>query len=203
MAAGTRRAILDATRRLSVSEGFRGLTMRKVAAEVGVTAPALYRHFGNKGELVEALLDEAREAFLGYLTDSLRGATPWERLQRAQSAFLRFALERPDAYELLMLTPNQAGLFGMPVSLDRWRHEPPASFRVCVDRVAECMRSGDLREGDPTEVALTLSATAHGLVTQYLAGRFGSDPEVFERLFDTCMDHLYRGLRPGPEGNES
>ena len=203
MALNPREVILEATRRLSASDGLHGLTMRKVAAEVGVTAPALYRHFGNKAELIEALIEEARAAFLGFLTDSLSGATPWERLQLAQRAFLRFALERPDAYELLLMTPNQMGLFGMPAGLDQWRGEPPASFRVCVDRVAECIRSGDLREGDPTELALTLSGTAHGLVCLYLAGRFGPDPAVFERLFETCMNHLYQGLRAAPKGTPS
>ncbi len=114
MALNPREVILEATRRLSASDGLHGLTMRKVAAEVGVTAPALYRHFGNKAELIEALIEEARAAFLGFLTDSLSGATPWERLQLAQRAFLRFALERPDAYELLLMTPTRWACSGCP-----------------------------------------------------------------------------------------
>ncbi|MEM7305301.1 MAG: TetR/AcrR family transcriptional regulator [Planctomycetota bacterium] len=195
MPSATRATILEATRRLSVTEGFRAITMRKVAAEVGLTAPAIYRHFASKGELIEALLEEARGAFLGYLTQALEGGSAWERLMAAQNAYLRFALERPDAYELLMLTPNQLGLFRMPNSLDRWRNEPPPAFQLCVDRVAECMRAGDLTPGDPTEVALAISGLAHGLVSQFLAGRFGPDHEGFTRLYAASLEHLYRGVR--------
>ena len=49
----TRRAVLDAATRLFEEQGVAGLSMRKLAAEVGVAATSIYWHVGNR----EALLD--------------------------------------------------------------------------------------------------------------------------------------------------
>lgn len=54
--------ILTAAVRVVERDGFSGLTVRKVADEVGVSEPALYRHFANKLELMETILDDFQEA---------------------------------------------------------------------------------------------------------------------------------------------
>ena len=56
-----RERILDETRVLCSEQGFGALTMRRVAGRVGITAPALYRHFSGKADLISGMLDQARE----------------------------------------------------------------------------------------------------------------------------------------------
>ncbi len=51
--------IVDAAVRIADSDGLAAVSMSKVAAEVGVTAMALYRHVGNKDELLILMLDAA------------------------------------------------------------------------------------------------------------------------------------------------
>ncbi len=53
----TRDAVLGAAARVLEREGLNGLTMRGVAAELGVQAPALYWHVDNKDALRIALYD--------------------------------------------------------------------------------------------------------------------------------------------------
>ncbi|WP_199435394.1 TetR/AcrR family transcriptional regulator [Qaidamihabitans albus] len=50
--------ILTAARDLFVELGFPSVTMAMIADRVGVTAGALYRHFGNKADLLEAVIEE-------------------------------------------------------------------------------------------------------------------------------------------------
>ena len=63
-AATGRRGSLDRSRILAAAlaiidrDGFDALTMRALASELGVAPMAAYRHFENKGRLVDALLDE-------------------------------------------------------------------------------------------------------------------------------------------------
>ncbi|WP_272698716.1 TetR/AcrR family transcriptional regulator [Desulfovibrio sp. Fe33] len=49
--------IADAALKLVVSEGVSALTVKNIAKEVGVTPPALYRHYAGKTEILAAALD--------------------------------------------------------------------------------------------------------------------------------------------------
>jgi AcrR family transcriptional regulator len=196
MSAGTRDRILEAARDIGFSEGFRAVTMRRVAGEVGLTAPALYRHFEGKAGLLAELMDRARERFLSVLAPCREGGDVRDRFWRASDAYLAFALDHPHDYELLFMSPNQAGLLGAPASVESWSEEPPETFGVAVERVVECMHAGLLRDDDPIEVTLALSAAAHGLVSLYLAGRFGPDPAPFRTLYRRSMSRLLTGLCP-------
>ncbi|MCF7928323.1 MAG: TetR/AcrR family transcriptional regulator [Spirochaetales bacterium] len=46
--------------------GFHGLTIRKLAASVGVTEPAVYRHFPSKQALIQAMLERLQAAILPH-----------------------------------------------------------------------------------------------------------------------------------------
>lgn len=50
-------AVLTAARRVAASEGLGGLSMRRLAGELGVAANALYSYFPDKAALLDALLD--------------------------------------------------------------------------------------------------------------------------------------------------
>lgn len=77
--------------------------MEDIAAEAGVTKPILYRHFGDKGGLYEAV---ARRA-AGQLQERLELALgvaegPHEKLRATIDAFLLAVEERPETYRFLL-----------------------------------------------------------------------------------------------------
>src|SRR5215472_898193 len=53
----TRAAVVDRALRLADADGLEALTIRKLAAELGVTPMALYWHFRSKDELLEGLAE--------------------------------------------------------------------------------------------------------------------------------------------------
>lgn len=55
----SRERVVAAAVRVADAEGLRGLSMRRVAAEFGVSSMALYRHVANKDELVLLMADAA------------------------------------------------------------------------------------------------------------------------------------------------
>lgn len=57
--AGTRQRIVDEASRLIAERGYRETTMKAVAERVGVTEPAVYRHFENKAQLLITVFTEA------------------------------------------------------------------------------------------------------------------------------------------------
>jgi len=53
----TRLRILSAARELFAQKGSRGTTTRQIAQRAGVNEATLFRHFGTKSQLLQAMLD--------------------------------------------------------------------------------------------------------------------------------------------------
>lgn len=72
----TRAVLLDAAKRLFVSQGFHGTSMRAIADEAGLALGGIYNHFGSKEDIFVAILAE-RHPFLIVLPaiQSAQGAT--------------------------------------------------------------------------------------------------------------------------------
>lgn len=101
-----RQAVLDTAMQLFKTKGLDGVTMRAVAAEVGVSAMALYRYFPNKAGLLRGLweftitdLNSELEVVLGD-----QAIPPRQRLRRAIDVFLGYYESRPDYFRLIFMT---------------------------------------------------------------------------------------------------
>lgn len=97
-----RRELLEAADRVVLRDGPKA-SMNAIAAEAGITKPILYRHFGDKAGLYQALAVRHTDALL----DSLRAAldAPAERRRRVEATLDTYlvAIEaRPQVYRFLM-----------------------------------------------------------------------------------------------------
>lgn len=194
--------ILDTARELYVEEGPEGVSMRKVADRVGVTAAAIYRHYANKSELLRHVVAEGFEIFSAYLQRALEGDTPLERLRLTGEAYASFATDHPQFYKVMFLAPHDYDFSGKGADTLELRNK--ATFQFMLDRIRECMEAGDLRRDDPEKVALSIWTMSHGIMSLYLAGsRFIPDPETLKRLRQELSLRLFQGLRfernPGPQ----
>lgn len=176
---------------LFLEEGVEGFSMRALADRVGVTAPALYRHFGGRDEVLLAVVDEAYQAMIRRLQGALEEPTPGERFRRAGEGYVDFALEHPRYYQIVYASPEWMGV--EDVSEVRERHAC-AIGQFWHDRVRECMDAGLLREGEPEEVALTMWAHAHGLISIHLQGMLEMEREDFRGLFMASSRRMLGGL---------
>jgi AcrR family transcriptional regulator len=73
------REILNAARQLFIQHGYHALSMRQIAAAVGVSKPALYYHFRDKEELFLAVILERLEAVVVELDRIQAGGEPARR----------------------------------------------------------------------------------------------------------------------------
>jgi AcrR family transcriptional regulator len=94
----TRELISIAALQLIDREGLDGLSMRRLGAELGVEAMALYHHFRNKGELLDAVMDR----MLDEVEWPARGSSPpLARLKRMFGSYRLLAINHPLAFILL------------------------------------------------------------------------------------------------------
>ena len=183
--------ILACACELYLEDGLDGFSMRKLAKQVGVTAPALYRHFQSREHVIADVAREAHREFTGALYRALEGRTPLERFSRAADAYLEFALKHPQWYQLLFISPEQLGADELPADLEA---QGCAIHQFWVDRVRECMDSGILKAGDPVQTSLTMWAHAHGMLALYHLGHFRMEEKEFRTLFEESGARLMRGV---------
>lgn len=98
----TREEILELSAPLFAQHGYDGVSMRDVAAVVGLTQAALYYHFSDKDQLyLDAVAYQFRERELA-LKDLLAGnSAPWERLERFVAGLARMMATDKDFLRLM------------------------------------------------------------------------------------------------------
>ena len=76
--------ILEAARHRLLADGYAGLSTRKVAAEAGVPLSQVHYHFGSKGGLILALLEQENRRRLDRQTRMYAEDLPlWQRYEQA------------------------------------------------------------------------------------------------------------------------
>ena len=160
-----RRKLADAAIHLFAELGYEGVTMRAVAAAVDVSAMTPYRYVAGKEELFALVRAEAFRRFADRLEAGIEKATdPADRLRRLKRAYVRFAVDEPDAYRIMFQLEQP------DTKLPELARESRRAFGCLHRCVAEAVASGDL-VGDPLTLAHLLWANTHGLVSLHLAGR--------------------------------
>jgi AcrR family transcriptional regulator len=152
-----RAEIVQAARRILESEGADALTMRRLAGQLGMQAPSLYKHFPNKAAVERALIEDAFFD-MGDITHTALHAPGLDTaLERLTTAYRLHALQHPNLYRLATAGPLDRD--GLPEGLENWAGNP--WFVV---------------SGDST-LAQALWSFAHGMVILELDDRYppGSD----------------------------
>src|SRR5947209_3832940 len=85
------------------------LSIRAIASAVGVTPPSIYLHFADRNDLVFEVCERHAVMLEKAMADAAEGVEdPWERIRRRGYAYLRWGLENPEHYRILMMSrPDQ------------------------------------------------------------------------------------------------
>ena len=179
----TDQRILAAAWRLFATGGLDALSLRQVAARVGVTPMAIYRHFANKDALIDALVIDALDRWSERLA-AIDHAEPLAWLTTAGDEFLEFALDEPRRFEAAFLVrSSSARRFPDDFAAGR----SPAG-RQFLPRLEELHRNGRIvPDAEPLEVVITFWALAQGLVTLHRAGRLAGGVAEFRALYRRSM----------------
>jgi AcrR family transcriptional regulator len=100
-AVDTRGRILEAAAALLVAEGRDGLSTRAVSAAAGVQPPALYRLFGDKDGLLDAVAAYGFDEYLKSKRAAAPTGDPVEDLRNGWDLHVEFGLSRPEFYVLM------------------------------------------------------------------------------------------------------
>lgn len=176
-----RSEIVSAAGRILERDGRDGLTMRAIAAELGIRAPSLYKHVAGKRELeialVSAAIQEQAETFERVATasdDAVAGIA---------AAYRSWALDKPHLYALMNDRP-------LP------RDELPEGLEERAVRPLLEALGGDM------DRARAAWAFAHGMVTLELADRFPEHADL-ETAWRVGLTGIARSIAPSNHQGET
>jgi AcrR family transcriptional regulator len=188
----TKEIILSAACDIYLLEGYKGMSMRKVAKKAGISPTAIYRHYENKEALHHQVLREGFRTFDSYLQAALVGRSALARLNLAAERFFAFATEQKKYHEILFLTMDHTVEHTIKGALFK---DATASQKFMVDRVRDCMLDGSLREDDPEEVAMLLLAICNGFFGMYVSKKVSDTPKEMKAKYQRMYQRLQNGLQ--------
>lgn len=154
----TRQRVVEAAADLLAREGRDAVTTRAVAAAAGVQAPAIYRLFGDKDGLLEAVAERGYSTFLAAKHVEASPEDPVEDLRAGWDLAVEFGLSNPALYALIYGEPKrgtQSAAF-------------QAGMEILVGRIRRLAVGGWLRVDEKLAAAL-IHATARGAVLTWLS----------------------------------
>jgi AcrR family transcriptional regulator len=133
-----REAILGAARELFVSEGYRNVSMRKVAERIEYSPAAIYSYFPSKDDIFFALAEEGFRLLAEFGREaSGRSTDPFTRLRFGLWAFYEFSKAHPQYFEL-MFTDRSVPSLSQDFQRFEFVHQTTAAaeadIRACIER---------------------------------------------------------------------
>lgn len=186
-----RRAMLDAARQCLVEDGYKGLSMRKIARQVGCGVGTIYLYFKNKDDIFHALIDEGFEQlYTAYQAVLTAEADPFDRLEGICRAYVDFGRTQPEYYAIMYMHH--------PTMVERFPQELYRRARrvldVTADTLEACAESGRLRLSDPFTEATLLWSAMHGITSLIISQRVDARFDQAE-LIDQAIQRVIAALQ--------
>lgn len=189
----SRELVVETARAQLERDGAGDLSLRAVARELGVTAPALYAYVADKGELMAAVAAGHFERLIERF-EAVDEVDPLDRVRAVSRAYVDHALASPALFRLLFnYPPSRAG------EVDAF---PPAAraFEVASLAMADARDRGLLRPIEVDRACMVMWAATHG-VAEILLMRFGFDGDSAEDLITATIDTVLAGLLDQGDGS--
>ncbi|MCA2224984.1 TetR/AcrR family transcriptional regulator [Nonomuraea aurantiaca] len=152
--------------------GASGLSLKAIAKQMGITAPALYRYFASRDDLLtELILSAYRDLAHRVEATTVTGGTPRDRLTAIGTVIREWARDNRHRYLLL---------YGTPVP----GYTAPAEATDLARRIFAPVQ--DAFSHDPDETlhrSLTFWTRVHGVISLEVAGHFTGMPFDPAQLF--------------------
>ncbi len=156
-----RQALIDSALALiKEKQDAKTLSMREVARRAGVSNAAPYRHFADKDALLAAVAAKGFRILASYLREGVNSipGEPLRQLQASGVAYVQFAIAYPSYYRV-MFSAFQPGDAKSP----ELNEAGLGAFGVLVEVIASGQAVGQVRPGEPQQLAWVAWSVVHGL----------------------------------------
>jgi AcrR family transcriptional regulator len=159
-------AIKDTAWQQIARHGAAALSLRAIARQLGITAPAIYNYFHRRDDLVTALIKEAYLSFGDSQQDAIRNLPAEDyhlQLFTLGLAYREWAVSFPERYQLIFGTP----IAGYHAPLDEILPAAARSLSILIRVLASAQEAGQLRLEPSIPMGVTLQSMLHAGMQQH------------------------------------
>ncbi|MCB9561880.1 MAG: TetR/AcrR family transcriptional regulator [Kofleriaceae bacterium] len=184
--------LCDAALRRFAEDGYRGVTLRGLARELGVSHAMAYRYFVDKDAIFVECRRRCLARFTAYQRARLDGITdPAAAIRAGARSYVDFAIDEPHAFRVMFDLEQPA-----PASQRALRDAQRGAFDVLGAVVRRAVTAGVLR-GEPAELTQMFWASIHGVASLHVGGQLGRR-RTAHAVADAIATTMLAGLAPGP-----
>ena len=186
-----RRLILDTAMKLFIEEGFKKVTMRRIAEIIEYSPASIYSYFENKDDILYVLYREGFEELYGRQQSIFAIKDPVKRIRKHGEVYISFAVENPELYDLMFI-------MRAPVKKIQERDDGDiglAVYEVLKMNVKECMNTGSIPRANVDAAAFSLWSLVHGMVALIIRERcimFSEDQ--LKSIAMNSLDFVLKGI---------
>jgi AcrR family transcriptional regulator len=190
-----RQAILVAARDLFTSDGYRNVSIRKVAERIEYSPAAIYSYFPSKDDIFFALAEEGFRRLDLKIRDLEPAGDPLEDVRRCWWAYYEFSKEHREFFELMFVDRT------VPQITEQWAgmalvHDMLA---IAANRIQKCIDAGYFAPGTDATVAMHLvwgALTGPCVIGSGCRLAPGEDPDALAR---DVLELAIAGLKAGSQ----
>jgi AcrR family transcriptional regulator len=184
-----REAILSAALKLFSDEGYDNVTMRKIADNIEYSVGTIYLYFKDKAEMFFELHNRGFAEFYKKQLSVQRVKDPIERLKAHGEAYIQFAMEYPEYYDVMFISRTPAK------EIRRFEHweEGERTYEILKLNIKQAMEAGHFKNVDLDVAAFSLWSFVHGIASLYIRERLLMMPaEEIRPLVGGALNFLGR-----------
>lgn len=182
-----REAILSAALKLFSDEGYNNVTMRKIADKIEYSVGTIYLYYKDKGEIFFELHNRGFAEFYKKQLSVQNIKDPIERLKAHGEAYIQFAIEHPEYYDVMFISRTPAKAIH---KFNHWE-QGERTYELLKLNIKQAMESGYFKKVDLEVAAFSLWSFVHGIASLYVRERLMMIPkEALQSLITGALNFL-------------
>jgi AcrR family transcriptional regulator len=186
-------AILDAARDLFVTEGYRNVSIRKIAERIEYSPAAIYSYFPSKDDIFFALAEEGFRRLDATVRGVVGDADPLAEMRACWWAYYQFSKDHREFFELMFVDRS------VPQITEQWTglafvHQ---MLEFAAARIQRCTEAGIFHPDTDPQVAMHLvwgALTGPAVIGSGCRLAPGEDPDALAR---DILEVVIAGLKAG------
>jgi AcrR family transcriptional regulator len=172
--------ILDVTESLLRGIGRDAITIRAVADEAKVQLPTIYRLFGDKVGLLDAVAERGFIRYMAIGPEQRESLEPIEQLRRGWDIHVRFGMENPELYGLMYAESHSRKVTpAAQIALD--------GLNALMGRLAA---SGSLKVSQEEATFVAFSSASGAVLSTYFLPKTLHDPSYLVNIRESMISSI-------------
>jgi AcrR family transcriptional regulator len=186
-----RKLILDSAMKLFLEEGYKNVTIRKIAKQIEYSPGTIYLYFKDKDDILYTLQSIAFEKFHKAQSSVQDIPEPGERLIAHGKAYIKFALNNKEYYDLMFIMSEPLSKICEPQEWTTGLN----SYNLLKQNIKDCVNAGVFHFEDIETAAFAFWSFVHGICSLVIKRGMIFPQEYIDYLVNGAFESFVSNIK--------